>query len=137
MNQVLDFRKLDEDYRRLTLVTGDVVEFVRVICQTFDELMEKPVSLTFYSSVETLMMPFDDDKLRKVMNNLLSNAYKFTPEGGRIDVALRLVPRQEAGPAQEDRLEVKVSDTGKGIADADKAHVFERFYQAPGAAASA
>ena len=134
VNQVLDFRKLDEDYRRLTLVTGDVVEFVRVICQTFDELMEKPVSLTFYSSVETLMMPFDDDKLRKVMNNLLSNAYKFTPEGGRIDVALRLVSRQEAGPAQEDRLEVKVSDTGKGIADADKAHVFERFYQASGAA---
>lgn len=131
VNQLLDFRKIDEDCQQMKLVTGDVVAFIHEICNTFQQLMGPRISLTFYASTNSLMMSFDDDKLRKIMDNLLSNAYKFTPNGGRIDVSLRVVSQHENGQDGEKQLEIKVSDTGSGIDDEAKKHVFERFYQAP------
>lgn len=115
----------------MKLVTGDVVAFIHEICNTFQQLMGPRISLTFYASINSLMMSFDDDKLRKIMDNLLSNAYKFTPNGGRIDVSLRVVSQHGNGQDGERQLEIKVSDTGSGIDDEAKKHVFERFYQAP------
>lgn len=131
VNQVLDFRKIDEDCQQMKLVTGDVVLFVRDICNTFLQLMGQHKSLTFYSSVDEQMMSFDAEKLRRIMENLLSNAYKYTPDGGRIDVALRVIMQGKELQAEGKLLEIKVSDTGVGIEDEAKAHVFERFYQAP------
>src|SRR3712207_2411533 len=126
VNEILDFRKMDKEQLRLHVLSGDIVEFIRNICVAFQEFGGHRVALTFYSSVESLMMSFDDDKIRKVMNNLLSNAFKFTDDGGRIDVALRVLKSQVA---ESDMLEIKVSDTGVGISDKDKAHIFDRFYQ--------
>ena len=131
VNQVLDFRKIDEDCQQMKLVTGDVILFVRDICNTFLQLMGQHKSLTFYSSVDEQMMSFDAEKLRRIMENLLSNAYKYTPDGGRIDVALRVIMQGKELHAEGKQLEIKVSDTGVGIEDEAKAHVFERFYQAP------
>ena len=131
VNQLLDFRKIDEDCQQMKLVTGDIVAFIHEICNTFQQLMGPRISLTFYASINSLMMSFDDDKLRKIMDNLLSNAYKFTPNGGRIDVSLRVVSQHENGQDGERQLEIKVSDTGSGIDDEAKKLVFERFYQAP------
>ena len=68
-------------------------------------------------------MSFDEDKIGKVVMNLLSNAFKFTPDGGRVDVAL------EMSKEMSGRLLIKVSDTGVGIRDEDKERIFERFYQ--------
>jgi DNA-binding response OmpR family regulator len=65
-------------------------------------------------------MLFDGDKLSKILLNLLSNAFKFTPDGGRVDVALTV---------EGSNLIIKVADTGIGIADADKERIFETFYQ--------
>ena len=129
VNQILDFRKMDENKQQLNLLTGDIVEFVRTICNTFNKLSGKDITLTFYSSVGYLFMSFDDDKITKVMNNLLSNAYKFTPIGGRIDVSMRVISKNDVEGRKEDILEMKVSDTGEGIADYEKKHVFDRFYQ--------
>lgn len=129
VNQILDFRKMDRDTQSLSLLSGDIVEFVHTICNSFKELAQTHVSLTFYSAVSSLIMRFDDDKVRKIMNNLLSNAFKFTSDGGRVDVSLRLLARDEKKGRKEDMLEIKVADNGMGISDENKQHIFDRFYQ--------
>ncbi len=124
VNQLLDFRKNEMAGLHLTLSEGDIVAYVRSICTSFLMLSEKKhVHLTFFSAMESLNMSFDEDKTGKVVMNLLSNAFKFTPEGGRVDVALEM---SKEAPG---RLLIKVSDTGVGIRDEDKERVFERFYQ--------
>ncbi len=122
VNQMLDFRKNSEMDQRLNLYEGDIVAFVRNICNSFLELSEKQnMHLTFYSAMDALEMQFDEDKLGKIVMNLLSNAFKFTPAGGRVDVSLNC-PSPEI-------LELRVSDTGCGIGDEDKKHIFDRFYR--------
>ena len=122
VNQLLDFRK--SEVAGLHLTEGDIVAFVRHICASFLMLSEKKnIHLTFYSAVESLNMLFDEDKMGKVVMNLLSNAFKFTPEGGRVDVSMEVLK------GEPDKLLLKVSDTGTGIKDEDKEHIFERFYQ--------
>lgn len=69
-------------------------------------------------------MSFDEDKVGKIVMNLLSNAFKFTPNGGRVDVSLEVLK------GSPETLEIKVSDTGIGVKDEDKERIFERFYQA-------
>ncbi len=126
VNQLLDFRKSDVNAHRLNAQQGDIVDFIRGICNSFGEYSEKEnVHLTFFTAVEELWMAFDEDKIGKVVMNLLSNAFNFTPDGGRVDVALS-VSADEDGT---ENLEIRISDTGVGIADADKELIFERFYQ--------
>ena len=124
VNQLLDFRKNEMAGLHLTLSEGDIVAYVRSICASFLMLSEKKhVHLTFFSAMESLNMSFDEDKIGKVVMNLLSNAFKFTPDGGRVDVAL------EMSKEMSGRLLIKVSDTGVSIRDEDKERIFERFYQ--------
>lgn len=124
VNQLLDFRKNEMAGLHLTLSEGDIVAYVRSICTSFLMLSEKKhVHLTFFSAMESLNMSFDEDKIGKVVMNLLSNAFKFTPDGGRVDVALEM-SKEVPG-----KLLIKVSDTGVGIKDKDKERIFERFYQ--------
>lgn len=124
VNQLLDFRKNEVAGLHLSLSEGEIVSYVHNICNSFLMLSEKKnVHLTFFSAIESLNMSFDEDKIGKVVMNLLSNAFKFTPDGGRVDVSLELLK----GVAET--LEIKVSDTGVGIGDADKERIFERFYQ--------
>lgn len=124
VNQLLDFRKNEMAGHHLTLSEGDIVAFVRNICNSFSTFSEKKnVHLTFFSAMDSLNMAFDEDKVGKIVMNLLSNAFKFTPEKGRVDVSLELL---DGSP---ETLEIKVSDTGVGIKDEDKEHIFERFYQ--------
>lgn len=131
VNQLLDLRKIEVNGATLMLKTGDVIHFLRDICEAFQASMGNKVTLTFFSHVDRLVMSFDDDKVGKIMNNLLSNAFKFTEHGGRVDVSVRTVDIQTAETADNGRqLEIKVADTGKGISDTDKQHIFERFYQA-------
>lgn len=126
VNQLLDFRKLDEKMERLNLVTGDMVDFVHSICNAFILVQDKDIKLSFSSSVEHQMMSFDDDKIRKVVNNLLSNAYKYTGQGGHVDVHISVV---EASAQQEEMVHLSVSDTGIGVKDEEKQHIFDRFYR--------
>jgi signal transduction histidine kinase/ligand-binding sensor domain-containing protein/DNA-binding response OmpR family regulator len=128
VNQLLDFRRIDMHGQKLNLLTGDIVNYIQNICNTFTALADKKVCLTFFTAVQSLTMSFDEDKIRKVVNNLLSNAFKFTPSGGRVDVSMRVLTAKEE--YSENKLEIKVSDTGVGISTADKLHIFDRFYQA-------
>lgn len=124
VDQLLDFRKNEVAGLTYNPSGGDIVRFVQGVCDSFRPLAaKKHIHLTFFSALERLMMQFDEDKLGKTIMNLLSNAFKFTPEDGRIDVSLR---------RDDDRIEIAVADTGCGISDADKQRIFERFYQADG-----
>ncbi len=127
VNQLLDFRKLEMKGEKLNLLNGDWVEFVRQACSSFQEIAEEK-SISFQidtNGIDELYMYFDRDKIYKVLNNLLSNAFKFTSEGGSIILEIEKLNEKERGYIQ-----VKVTDTGIGISEADLPHVFERFYQA-------
>lgn len=132
VNQILDFRKIDQNKEKLTLSHIDIVSFVDNICTSFRTLANSKVTLAFESTVPSLQMSFDADKVGKIVNNLLSNAYKFTPDGGFITVSLSVALRQRVRDKDSDMLRISVSDTGKGISDKEKEHVFERFYQVNG-----
>ncbi|MCF0072907.1 ATP-binding protein [Dyadobacter sp. CY261] len=127
VTQMLDFKKLEVEETRFMPERGDIVRFVRQIAQTFSELSEhKHIRYRFESAVESRYADFDQDKLSKVMYNLLSNAFKFTPENGQVTVRLRTMPSENG-----DALEIRVEDSGIGIPVEAQAKVFERFYQHP------
>lgn len=132
VNQILDFRKMEQKRGKLSLAKVDIVSFVQNVCHTFQQLVNNNTQLEFHSSVPKLVMDFDVDKVGKIMNNLLSNAYKFTPDGGRISVGLTIRSKEDDKTLAEDMLRLTVADTGRGLSDADKKQVFERFYQVNG-----
>lgn len=124
VNQLLDFRKGEMSGHQLSLAEGDIVSYVREVCNSFLLMADKKhIRFSFFSGVESFSMAFDVDKVGKVMMNLLSNAFKYTPDGGRVTVIMERIE------GEKEMMEIKVSDTGIGIPDADKEHVFERFYQ--------
>ena len=131
VNQILDFRKIEQNHEKLTLSQIEVVSFVENICNSFKMLGNNKINLQFTSTTPKYVMSLDADKIGKVVNNLLSNAYKFTPDGGLVSVTLEVLPKNvEKGEVEQLRL--MVADTGKGISDADKIHIFDRFYQVNG-----
>lgn len=125
VNQLLDFRKGEMSTHQLSLSEGDIISYVHSVCNSFLLMADKKhIQFSFFSGIDTFSMAFDADKVGKIVMNLLSNAFKFTPEGGRVTVMIEHV----AGTP--DILEIKIADTGIGISDVDKEHIFERFYQA-------
>ncbi len=127
VNELLDFRKGDVSSHRLNATTGDAIAFLRGICQSFMELSEKKnIRFSFLPRIESCPMDFDEDKLGRVLLNLLSNAFKFTPEGGNVVVQASMIPATDTQPEQ---LEVRVADNGIGVSDENKERIFERFFQ--------
>ena len=125
VNQLLDFRKGEMSTHQLSLSEGYIISYVHSVCNSFLLMADKKhIQFSFFSGIDTFSMAFDADKVGKIVMNLLSNAFKFTPEGGRVTVMIEHV----AGTP--DMLEIKIADTGIGISDVDKEHIFERFYQA-------
>ena len=121
VNQLLDFRKSEVAGLTLNPSQGDIVRFVRGMCESFSAFAEtKHITLSFFSTTPGLTMQFDEDKMGKIVMNLLGNAFKYTPDGGRIDVTVSV---------KDTLFELTVSDSGCGISDEDKPRVFERFYQ--------
>ncbi len=121
VNQLLDFRKNEMAGLTLHNSSGDIVETVRNITETFAEISEyKQIKVAFSSPLESLQMTYDNDKIVKAISNLLSNALKYTPSGGSIGVSVC---------RDSDDVLITVADTGKGVSDEDKTHIFERFYR--------
>lgn len=121
INSLLDFRKLDINAEKLTLQLGDIVSFIKDICDPFDVYAsERNISFSVSSELKQLFMHFDAEKVHKIVSNILSNAFKYTPDGG--DVELHIYEYQGLAC-------ISIADTGYGISDADKEHIFERFYQ--------
>ncbi|TXK28595.1 response regulator [Pontibacter qinzhouensis] len=129
VNQLLDFRKLEVEGIQLHLSEGNVIKFIETSVQSFMDLSEKKnIRLSFYTQPDAWYASFDMDKLEKILFNLLSNAFKFTDENGKIEVTVTV---QEEGKAQDGFriLEMQVQDTGIGIAKEKQGKVFERFFR--------
>lgn len=129
VNQLLDFRKSDMTGHQLNASRGNIVETIKMLCDNFMEYSEhRNIHLTFFSPVDKLFMSFDEDKINKIVTNLLSNAFKFTSDGGRVDVSLDIGKNNDG---VNECLIIKVADNGRGISDEHKDKVFQRFYQVP------
>ena len=121
VNQLMDFNKLENDTLRLSVEQLDVVKAMNDILDTFEfNAKEKGITIHRYGMEDKLQVWTDGDKLEKIVSNLLSNALKFTPRDGHIDVSL---------DTADDTVKVTVADTGKGIPEEQQENIFKRYYQ--------
>ena len=122
INQLLDLRKLETGNLQLKLQQGDLAKYLNYIVESFQSLAGlKNIRLIFYADPESLPMTFDEEKIKQIVSNLLSNALKFTPEYGKINVGLSI--------DHQSKVVIKVKDTGVGMTKDEQERVFDRFFQ--------
>ncbi|MEX6688036.1 two-component regulator propeller domain-containing protein [Danxiaibacter flavus] len=125
VNQLLDFRKMEVHELKLHATKGDLAKFIREVSYSFTDLAEnKNIQFSYTSNCNHLNTSFDHDKIERILFNLLSNAFKFTPERGKVQVEVNV---NHTG--KEALAEIKISDTGIGIAPEKQEKIFERFFQ--------
>lgn len=124
ITELLDFRKQEQGFLKLKVECRDVVALAREVYASFEELAgNRRISYSFESVDEELLLWFDPVQMQKVFYNLLSNAFKYTEDGGTIKMYIRRL-RQS--------VEIGVADTGCGIPQESLSLIFERFYQVDG-----
>lgn len=120
IDQLLEFRKMQAGKLKLSLQETDVVMFVQGICKMFDNAAEsKQIDFKFESQLPAYLMYLDQQKMDKVVFNLLSNAFKYTHAKGTISVSLSFT----------DVMAIRVADTGVGIPQEKREQLFSRFMQ--------
>lgn len=120
INQLLDFQKIENNKLQLDMGYMDIISLAASVKSLFDGLAEsRNISYSFESNQPALNIRFDNDKIEKVLVNLLSNSFKFTPEGGKINVGVH---------AAENMVSITVKDNGSGINKEKLPFVFDRFY---------
>ena len=120
--ELLDFRRLDVGKEKLNLKHGDIVSFVRQTVQGFTfYTVRKQIKLQMQLPQEAVEIDFDENKMRRIVTNLLSNAYKYNIDNGSVTVSLTTTTSPNAS------LVLSVADTGIGVND--KRHIFDRFIQ--------
>lgn len=134
VNQLLDFRKMEEQELTLKLCRGEFVSFVKEILESFKDLSErKHINYSFSSTIPRFIAMYDHDKLERILFNILSNAFKFTLEGGSISVVLEESPMPSIDNKQWVR--IKITDSGIGIPKETIDRIFDRFFQNKSSAA--
>ena len=122
INELLDFRKLDEGQLKLKVSEYNLTLFLEEICASFKEFAKnKRIDFIFNRPEEPIILYFDQNQLQKVFFNLISNAFKYTPEGGKVEISVE---------QSEKEVRVFVEDSGIGISPKDKNKIFDSFYQA-------
>jgi signal transduction histidine kinase/ligand-binding sensor domain-containing protein/DNA-binding response OmpR family regulator len=145
INQLLDLSKLEAGKLKLEASKGNIVSFVKGAALSFESLAEsKDISLKINSDKEFIEMYFDKEKMLKILTNILSNAFKFTPEEGEITVSIgqrhyfshaepvsasQEIPKRVRDDNMKGFVEIKIKDTGIGIAKEEIPKLFDRFYQ--------
>ena len=125
INQLLDFRKAESGNLNLIVQNDELVSFVGEVFAAFEDIaLEKEIKFLFLSPKNELDAWFDNDKIEKILYNLLSNAFKFTPNGKGITVSL-----EKETVNNEDYAIIKVIDFGIGIPKEELVSIFDRFYQ--------
>jgi signal transduction histidine kinase/ligand-binding sensor domain-containing protein/DNA-binding response OmpR family regulator len=139
INQLLDLSKLEAGRIRLQVREENIVRLLKSFVQAFESLAKlKNIELIFHSDSDSIIGFIDREKLETITNNLLSNAFKFTPEGGRVSISLNIplnppskgdlhAPLFEGGVGG--MCEIRISDTGRGIPTDRLSNIFDRFYQ--------
>ncbi len=128
INQLLDYRKMEVGQLRLKPVYEDIISFSKEVSLSFSDVSEnKDIKFSFYSNVNKLKVFFDRDKLEKILLNLLSNAFKFTEEKGKIDLIINVNENNKSD--EKVNVEINVKDTGIGIPKDQQEKIFIRFFQ--------
>jgi len=124
VNQLLDLSKLEAGKMKLEASEQNIVPLLKGYVLSFSSLAErKNITLSFNTIEENLNVYIDKDKVERIINNLLSNAFKFTPEGGKIDFTVEKLIEE---------VEIRIADNGIGIAKDRIDKIFDRFYQVDG-----
>lgn len=133
INELMDFRKIEMGKIKLKIVNADLIAFLHDVKAVFDDHAEQhQINYVFHSDREVLETWFDKEKIEKVIYNILSNAFKFTPDGGRVSldvVCLDASLQVSENGSQSAFAEIIISDNGIGIAKDDISRIFDRFYQ--------
>lgn len=125
INQLLDLAKLESGGMKLNAKRSDFIYFLRVLTASFEALAEsRNIQFEVDIPAHAYEAYFDDDKVETVLYNLLSNAFKFTPDGGRIHMQVAL-PTERGDRS----VSISISDTGPGIPLEEVDKIFDRFYQ--------
>ncbi|PTX59700.1 two component regulator with propeller domain [Kordia periserrulae] len=123
VNQLLDFRKVNSGVNILKVSRNDMISFVKEIAKSF-EWQAKNSNIKFnIISPESYFCHFDKDIVEKVIYNLLSNAFKYTPKGGQIEIEIKPTWKQEL-----EYFVILIKDSGKGISQLDKKKIFQRHF---------
>ncbi|QHT66358.1 response regulator [Rhodocytophaga rosea] len=123
VNQLLDLSKLEAGKLQLQPKQGNLQAFIQLLCASFDSLAEiRGIQFSKHIHLNNSYAWFDDDKLEKIIGNILFNAFKFTPAGGSVSLSIDNLPHSE-------ELIISIADTGKGITKEEQEHIFTPFYQ--------
>lgn len=123
VNEVLDLRKMEMYGTHMNISANDLVIVMKDVVESFRLMASSQgIDLKYICNIQSLVFDFDAGKVVKIITNLLSNSFKFTPSGGYVHV--------EMSKLSDDMVLVEVKDSGVGVADKDKRRIFDRFYQA-------
>lgn len=132
INQLMDLAKFESGKLQLRAEPVELIELLRGLVQAFESLARiKDIKLKFHSPIDKQEIYLDTDKFEKIINNLLSNAFKFTPEGGKVKVDVVItspIPPLVRGGIEE-IVSIFISNSGPGIATEHLNNIFNRFYQ--------
>lgn len=124
VNQLLDFRRLETGVAAFKAHTINIIELISEISETFEEhALTRQIAFSVDYTEHTILLAIDEEKFEKILSNLLSNAFKFTPNGGTIKVDVR---------KENAMVEIRVIDSGLGIPEVDQDKIFEIFYKVEG-----
>lgn len=128
VNQLLGFRKIEKGKMGLNLFNRDITSFIKELTEPFQFLSHKrEINFSVKAADKTLFTWFDSNAIEKIMNNLLSNAFKFTPDKGTITIEL-FTQKMPFNTSSDNYLVIQVKDSGPGITDDKIKQIFERFY---------
>jgi signal transduction histidine kinase/DNA-binding response OmpR family regulator len=128
VNQTLDVARIESGQVHVRPRRADIVAFLKGIGLSFSYMIKRnQIAFRFESPPDPLFFHFDPDLLEKIVSNLLTNAFKFTPRGG--SVKLVVASDEPEGPGAVRGIRISVRDSGPGIPGAELPHVFDRFYQ--------
>lgn len=125
VNQMLDISRLEAGNLQLRNIHGDITEYVSYLVSSFQGLAEsRKIECTMEEISDPIYTDYDPEKLLQVMTNLMSNAIKFTPSGGKVSVDIKHTVN-----SIPESVEIRVLDTGRGISNQNLKKIFDRFFQ--------
>jgi len=142
VNQIIDFRKMDQGALKFKAVEGDVVSSIKEVCSMFDEMAKnKKIKFDQIFYEQEIFTWYDQDKIEKILMNILSNAFQYTNTEGKILVEVdtcrsiadknlvAVLKSENKQPKAEEYFYISITDTGKGIRREDLELIFNRFYK--------
>jgi signal transduction histidine kinase/DNA-binding response OmpR family regulator/ligand-binding sensor domain-containing protein len=127
VNQLLDISKIDSSKMKLEITKSNIMKYLRAIAASFNSQAEtRDISYKYLFAVDEKITWFDPDKCEKIVSNLLSNAFKFTPKGGIVLFRADYILNSGTFPLT---IQLTVEDNGSGIPEESLEKIFDRFYQ--------